>query len=270
MKKTQNLKLWIAGSLLIPAAIMSGCSTNEPAADGQSRFQVRLTDAPGDYEAVWIDVEDVLINRGDDTTGDGGWESLPGVQAGDYNLLDLVNGKDTILVDAVIPSGRINQLRLVLGDDNWITVNGEDLPLTTPSAQQSGLKLNIHADVTPGIEYGLTLDFDVAKSIVKAGNSGKYILKPVIRTILDAQGGNLQGAVMPDSVQTAILAIAGSDTISTYTAENGGFLFKSLEPGTYQLSFIPDSISGYLPYDTTGVTVEEGQITDIGTITLTK
>ncbi|HEY9561538.1 MAG TPA: DUF4382 domain-containing protein, partial [Anseongella sp.] len=164
--------------------------------------------------------------------------------------------------------GKIHQLRLVLGDENWITINGEDHALKTPSAQQSGLKLNINADVVPGIIYGLVLDFDVAKSIVEAGKSGKYILKPVIRTFLDAQGGNLMGSVLPDSAQTAVLAIVGDDTISTYTSDDGGFLFRSLDPGTYQLRFIPDSLSGFLPLDTAGVIVEEGQVTDIGVVTL--
>lgn len=273
MTKKIDLKTWAAGSLLLAAGIMSGCTSEDPATGGQSGFQVRLTDAPGDYEAVWIDVEDVLIKREESTggdEGDGGWESLPGVERGVYNLLELVDGHDTLLVDATIPSGTIHQLRLVLGDENWITVNGEDIPLTTPSAQQSGLKLNIDAEATPGIVYELVLDFDVAKSIVKAGKSGKYILKPVIRTFLEAQGGNLTGMVLPDSVNTAVLAIAGGDTISTYTSEDGGFLFRSIDPGSYQLRFVPDSLSGYLPYDTTGVVVEEGQVTDIGTVTLTE
>ncbi|QEC51455.1 DUF4382 domain-containing protein [Anseongella ginsenosidimutans] len=265
-----NLKVWAAGGLLLTAGIIAACSSEDEVRGGQSGFQVRLTDAPGDYEAVWIDVEDVLIKRDADTAGEGGWESLPGVQRGVYNLLELVDGRDTMLVDAVIPSGTIHQLRLVLGEDNWITVNGEDIALTTPSAQQSGLKLKINADVNPGIVYGLVLDFDVAKSIVKAGNSGKYILKPVIRTFLDAQGGNLAGDVWPDTVQTAVLAIADGDTVSTYTSEDGGFLFRSLNPGSYQLRFLPDTLSGFLPYDTAGVIVEEGKLTDIGTITFTE
>src|SRR3546814_5702897 len=87
------------------------------------------------------------------TENDEGWESLPGVQRGMYNLLELVDGHDTLLVDAMIPSGKIHQLRLVLGDENWITINGEDHALKTPSAQQSGLKLNINADVVRSEEH---------------------------------------------------------------------------------------------------------------------
>ena len=60
--------------------------------------------------------------------------------------------------------------------------------LTTPSAQHSGLKLNVHAELTEGITYKILLDFDAARSIVKTG-SGAYNLKPVIRTITEATSG---------------------------------------------------------------------------------
>ena len=65
-----------------------------------------------------------------------------------YNLMDLTNGKDTILADAEIPQGSISQIRLILGDNNFIiTKSGEKKMLTTPSAQQSGLKVQIKQDV---------------------------------------------------------------------------------------------------------------------------
>src|SRR5574339_376794 len=90
--------------------------------DGNARLQVFLTDDPGDYEAVYIDVKDVQINvTGDDVNG---WESLQGVNAGVYDLLRLVNDEDTILADAEIPSGRLHQIRLVLGTENYVKIEG--------------------------------------------------------------------------------------------------------------------------------------------------
>src|SRR6476469_8924762 len=150
-------------SLLLTAIfLLASCSKNEK---GTSRLQVSLTDGPGDYEALYIDVQDIKINTTSDSTS--GWSSLGGVQHGTYNLLDLVNGKDTLLADAIIPAGRVQQIRLVLGEENYVKVAGKMVKLETPSAQQSGLKLNIHQDVNEGILYKLTLDFNVAKSIVE-------------------------------------------------------------------------------------------------------
>lgn len=268
MKKTT--KFYLTCSLGAALGLTGSCSYNDEYWEpGESQLEVYLTDAPGNYEEVWIDVQDVRIHTGEDETDESGWESLPGVQTGMYNLVDLVNGRDTLLVDATIPSGRVNQIRLVLGDDNWIKIDGEEIPLNTPSAQQSGLKLNIHEDINEGITYRVVLDFDVARSVVKAGNSGNYNLKPVIRTILEAQGGNIEGIVLPDSVHTAVLAIMGEDTIgSTYADANGAFMFRAVEPGEYQLSFLPDTSSGFLPYDTTGIIVEQGQVTNIDTVWL--
>jgi hypothetical protein len=264
--KLKNLALGavVLGSL----ASFSSCNKNDGNGSETARLQIALTDDPGDYKEVWIDVKEIRFNISD--ADDQNWTPLAGVKAGMYNLLDLVNDKDTLLADAEIPSGKLSQIRLVLGDNNYIITNrGEKLMLTTPSAQQSGLKLNIHQPVVGGIINKLTLDFDVAKSIVEAGNSGKYILKPVIRTVLTAVGGNLKGFVLPDSVQTAVIAIQGPDTIaSTYTAA-GGYTIRGLEAGTYSLHYIPtDTLFKKFVKD--GVTVSLGQVTTVDTIRLQK
>ena len=66
------------------------------------------------------------------------------------------------------------------------------IPLTTPSAQQSGLKLNAKPfDVAEGQTVELVLDFDAARSVVRAGNSGKYLLKPVITVIAVLDAGHI-------------------------------------------------------------------------------
>src|SRR5688572_18922495 len=129
-------------SAIICLFVFVSCTKNDNGNDnGKANLQVFLTDDPGDYDAVNVDVQDVQINFSGDTSN--GWQSLPGVATGVYNLLDLVDNKDTLLVNADIPAGRIQQIRLVLGDDNSIVVDGVESKLETPSAQQSGLKLNI-------------------------------------------------------------------------------------------------------------------------------
>jgi hypothetical protein len=185
-----------------------------------------------------------------------------------YNLLDLVNGKDTLLLDANIPSGRLHQIRLVLGNSNAIVVNGVTIPLETPSAQQSGLKLNVQQDVTDGILYTMTLDFDAARSIVQTG-SGKYILKPVIRTVLNAAGGSIKGAVVPKTVLTAVFAVQGSDTLSTFTDSLGRYLLRGVPAGTYALQYLPADTT-YKSQTKTGIAVTTGNVTVVDTVRLMK
>ncbi len=235
----------------------------------KARLQVALTDDPGNYEAVFIDVEDIRINYSNDTAN--GWVSLGNVNAGEYNLLTLVNDEDTILADAEVGPGTISQIRLVLGSDNFVQIDGQRIPLETPSAQQSGLKLNIHQSVEAGIMYKLLLDFDVAKSIVKTGND-RYILKPVIRTVLEAAGGTIKGNVTPYDFQSAVLVFRGvNDTVaSTYTSTtNGGYMVRGLTAGGYSLHFMPSDTT-YRDTVITGINVVNGVVTVVDTTRLSQ
>lgn len=240
---SQKVNLSLFFLCLMCGILILSCNKKDITKTGQAKVQIRLTDSPyPNVSEVWVDVKDVLINMGDSS-----WTSVIGSHPGLYNLLDLTNGKDTILADADIPAGKISQIRLLLGDNNYIiTKTGEKINLTTPSAQQSGLKIQVNQDVIGGQLYRLILDFDAGKSIVKAGNSGNYILKPVIRIIsFVPSGGNLKGVVLPDSVRTAIYAINGMDTIaSTYTDTlKGNFFFNDIPAGSYSLSYLPEDTS---------------------------
>jgi hypothetical protein len=240
-----KMKMRAVGSLFIlvitSMILFTSCKKNNNS-DGKARLQVYLTDDPGDYEAVYIDVKDVQINVSGDTVN--GWQSMAGVNANVYDLLKLVNDDDTILADAEIPSGRLHQIRLVLGTENYVKIEGTSqlIKLETPSAQQSGLKLNVQYDVTDDRLYTILLDFDVARSIVKTGNN-KYILKPTIRAVLNAVGGTLKGVVIPKDFQTSVYAIQGVDTIATtFTGTTGGYIIKGLPAGTYDVFYRPINI----------------------------
>jgi len=228
MKKILN---W---TLIGLAILVSSCTSD----GGGARLNVRLTDAPADYEELLIDVKDVKINV---SSGDqGSWQSLTSVKRGVYNLLDFTNGLDTMLVDEVLPVGTIAQMRLVLGSDNKVKINGEYHDLETPSAQQSGLKFNIHAELTEGVIYKLWIDFDAGRSVVEKGN-GKYSLKPVIRTFTEATSGAIKGMVKPTEAKPYVMAIsAAQDTLGTYAdVETGYFLIRGVDAGDYRLVLEP-------------------------------
>jgi hypothetical protein len=168
------------------------------------------------------------------------------------------------LADADIPSGKLHQIRLVLGTNNSIVLKGVSTQLETPSAEQSGLKLNVQQDVKGGILYTMLLDFDCARSIVTTG-SGKYNLKPVIRTVLNAVGGSIKGAVTPASIRTAVYAINGTDTMTTFTDATGGFLIKGLPAATYTLKYWPSDVM-YTSQVKPGITVTTGNVTTVDTV----
>jgi hypothetical protein len=259
------INLFILFSFFVSSVLVfSSCSKKETIKDGKARMQIFLTDDPGNYDAVYIDIQDIKVNYSSDTST--GWVSLPGVHRGTYDILQLVNDKDTLLTDAELNTGKIEQIRLILGPNNFVRVNGQDIPLQTPSAQQSGLKLNIHQQIDGGIVYKLLLDFDASRSIVQTGN-GKYILKPVIRTTLQAIGGSIKGYVLPNSFPSAVYAIQGTDTIAgTYTSA-GNFLLKGLNAGVYNISIVP-SDSTYKSQSKPDITVSVNMVTTLDTIRL--
>ena len=230
--------------------------------ESKSRIEVRLTDAPADYNAVNIDIQGVEVNVEE---GETGWVSLD-INKGVYNILDLTNGLDTLLGSIELPAGKLSQMRLILGPNNSILVGDDLIELKTPSAQQSGLKLLLNTTLKEGITYKILLDFDAARSIVSAGASGKYILKPVIRTITEATSGAIAGQITPAEATPALYVISGLDTLATAFTDttNGKFLIKGLSAGSYKLSIAPKTGFQSLTKDNVAVTV--GNVTDLGTI----
>jgi hypothetical protein len=223
-------------------------------------IQFKLTDMPGEYQQVNIDVVAVHIILNDSLIE-------LNTNRGIYNLLEFVNGRDTLLVDDELPSGFISQVRLVLGENNSIMVDSVLNNLKTPSAQQSGLKLNLHEEFFEGESYAYVIDFDASKSVVKTGND-KYILKPVIRVFTEAVTGSIQGIIQPVEARPLILAILNSDTVGSARADtvSGEFMVRGLPEGAFSLKF--DPVEGYKDTLINNIGVTAGQSTVLDTVIL--
>lgn len=177
---------------LLTTAIIFGFirCTKDDKNQQKAHVELRLTDGPADYDAVFIDIRQVEINTG------AGWQTFPVITPGIYDLLQLNNGLDTLLCSGELPVGNISQIRLILGTNNSIVVNGTGHVLQTPSAQQSGLKINVTQTLEAGMTYKIWLDFDAGKSIVEQGN-GAYLLKPFIRGYTALTNGIISGTIQP-------------------------------------------------------------------------
>jgi len=247
----------MVGFCLLAASIFSACDSSDNDAK-MAKVKVILVDAPADYESVLIDVVDVKVKTDI-------WESLDGVEKKVYDILELTNGNEVLLGDIDLPEGELNEIRLILGDNNQLVTGGETLDLDTPSASQSGLKIKLDAMLEAGVTYKLVLDFDAAKSIVKAGSSGKFNLKPVIRAEMEALTGAIKGMINPIDTDCVVYAIIGTDSISTYPNEEGEFLIRTLEANTYKVVAIPTVESELEEITKENVEVNVGEIVDAGT-----
>lgn len=225
----------------------------------KAHLSVRMTDAPANFDAVMIDVQSVEV------TGSTGTAVTLNTNNRIYNLLNLSNGIDTLLATGDLDAGKISQIRLILGTNNSVTVDGVVYPLSTPSAMQSGLKLAVNKTFTAGVTYSVLLDFDAGQSIVLQGN-GTYQLKPVIRTIETAINGSIKGSISILGIIATVKATSNGVTYSSVTNANGQFLIAGLPVGTYDVTITPDL--PWLPVTKTNVAVTLGASTNLGIITL--
>lgn len=241
-------------SFITLGVLFSSCNTD----DGNSTYpySVRLTDAPGPYDKVNVDIQGVEV------FGEDGKSVALNVKKGIYNLLEFSNGVDTILATDSLEISSVKQIRLILGSDNTVVLDGISYPLNTPSAEQSGLKLKVNQTLQEGILYTVLLDFDANKSVLKLGN-GSYQLKPVIRTIEKAISGSIKGKITPIGKMAVVEAT--SSTGISYTSnvnQYGDFLIMGLPPETYTITITPALPS--LPLTKTNIIVTAGMINDIG------
>lgn len=266
----KNLKKYLMFLLAIASlsTFLISCNDEDDNSQGTSKVTVRMTDAPGDYDEVNVEVLDVMIknNSGSDESG---WVSIGNISPGIYNLLDLTGGITVLLADNEVPSGYLGQIRLILGDENTVVKDGVTYPLNTPSAQQSGLKLQINQTLQAGATYNFLLDFDVEHSVVvEAGGSGNYNLHPVIRVTTEATSGAIKGTILPITVQTLASVEVNGTVVSAYTNEQGVFQLNGIPSGTYTVTLTPDVASGLTVLVVDNVVVVNGEVTNMGSLTL--
>lgn len=241
----------VAGTTLI------SCSSDDKSGE-TANFTVKLVDAPGEYDNVFVNVQGIEV------IVDGQTHEFPVVQPGQYDLLQLTGGNFASLLNEQIPAGRLSQIRLILGaDGNQAVIDGQVVNLKTPSAQQSGLKLNVHYDLQPGVTYDFVLDFNVHESIVQLGAAQGYVLKPVIRVTTEAESGAIAGTISPAQAAT-VTATDGETVVTAETdSETGAYLLYGVPAGTYSVVIENEAAE---TKTVTDVVVEIGITTQMDTV----
>ena len=183
------------------------------------------------------------------------------------NLLDLTNGVTALLGDAELPAGQYDQIRLVLGDENVVVVDGVEHDLRVPSGRQSGFKIQHVFTIAEGETYAAILDIDAARSVHRTGH-GQYMLRPVMRMHARARVAHIGGTVLPLAAAPLVWTVAGPDTVQTFADPlSGHFRLMALPEGTYDVH-IEATAPGWTDTLITGVTVAPMQPADLDTVTL--
>lgn len=261
-------KLFFLSLLLI--GLYSCSSSDNGSEKDKAQIGFYLTDAPSlqGYKSVYIDIKSVECSI------DGqNWTTLD-VKPCTVDLLHFSNGKDSLLSNVAFDAGtNVQQIRLVLGDDNTLVLNnGNTVSLKTPSGQTSGLKLNIQsvAQLTSG--YKVMIDFDASRSIVRQGNSGSYLLKPVVRSYITANSSAIDGNILPSNIAMRVFTVTtANDTISTLsdTLQSNYFKLHGLFSGTYDLK-AEDLSTKEITVLKSGIQVVGGTDVHLGELSLKK
>jgi len=252
-----------------------GCDDDVSApGSGQGSMIIYLTDAPGNYEEVNIQIDRVEVHSDEQ-----GWMIVSTFDVdegeGRFNLLDLTNGVMEIIGEENLDAGWYNQVRLILTDNNSVVLtDGSEHSLKVPSGEQTGLKIHHAFEIVEDRTYELLLDFDAHRSVHRAGASGLWILKPVIRAQAIEESGSIRGRVesAEEPVEGARVSVIkqvddGEEVVtSSPTDENGDFAIVHIAPGDYIIQVEADGYQTKRLDDT--VTVEIGVTKDLGVITI--
>ena len=281
--KTYGARLWLGAitSMLVACGGSDGDGVAIPAAPSAGTLRVALTDTPAcGYDAVNVTVEKVRVHQSASASEDaGGWSEVVLNPVKRVDLLKLTNGVLEELGAASLPAGNYTQVRLVLSSNSTATpmansvvpTGGTETALETPSGQQSGLKINTNVGVASGQLTDIVLDFHVCESVVSAGQSGRYILKPVLSILPRATATSL---AVEGFVATAIakgttsvsLQQAGVVARATVPDSTGRFLLSPVAAGTYDLVI---TSSGRATAVITGVPVTASAKTVVNALTAT-
>ena len=253
----------------------SSSSTTSSTTSSTGTINVALTDASTtDYQAIYVTVKQVEVHK------DGGesWDVISSPNK-TYNLLELVNGVREELALATLTSGHYTQMRLILADtpddslnirsvkhpygNYFIDSSGVSNELKVPSGYQTGIKIVKGFDINANATTELILDFDATRSIVKAGKSGKWLLKPTIKMLATKEcsiivgNAGAEGILVSAQIYDSSAAAEEKVQIQAATVSDASGNYKLfLEPGSYTLVGYKDGYSTY--YKNTKVVTTSG------------
>ena len=287
--KKMKFYMGLASILMMFMLAFSACDKNN--VDGGSSLALYLTDGPGEFEAVNIDIQKVEVKvdkheehkhddnfgSGDDDRDDhlnrrddfGEWIDI-GFSASVIDVLALRNGVETKLGEANIEAGTVRKIRITLGTNNTVVKDGvtHDLTLISPNPNENYfyIKLfNKHREGGNRNGVKVWVDFDIANSITET--NGQYFLRPVLRPFCNANFGAIAGSVSPLNA-AAIVRITDGESFNSVALPNpeGRFMIRGLEEGTYTLSY--EGAPGYITQTVSNVVVTKGQVTRVDAVTL--
>lgn len=230
---------------------------------GKSELQIMMTDDPSViYDSIFIDMQRVEV-KVERANGSEHWDTLT-IRSGVYNILRFRNGLDTLLAMGYVVNGEIEKIRITLGNNNAVMLNGVRIPLFLHHNQ---ITVNIDGDVDhidPG-HLRLWLDFDGHGSI--RSHNGRLELNLRISHFHLHNSGELEGEIKPSAAFPVVVrAVSGPDTLTAIPDHDGEFKIRGIRSSTVDLIIRPSN--GYSDSIITNISIRRGHETELGMVRL--
>ena len=182
MKYIQNKKSLFLSLIIL--VFFASCSKDEIHSGNQSAgITVKLKSTVGEFDKVYLEIEDVQLRVKEDTNASNAWISLNTINIGTYNIYDLRDDSELLLVDHFEMNPKyIYEIRLVLGENNFIDINNNLISFDVVSLDSLKPTNLVELDVAANHIYDFIIDINVDNSISFNEAQNSMVLNPEIYT----------------------------------------------------------------------------------------
>jgi len=199
--------------IVLTGMILPGCedhpkNNHEILDDGTGKLVINITDEPFPLDmiesatvtVVKVDIRDADLALTDTVNP---FVVLMEDTVLTYNLVELRNGVTAKMIEADIPSGDYDLIRLYITEASLAVKEGGNYIMKIPSGSQTGVKVFIKPSIPVSGKTitELLLDFSLEQSFVLKGNDKTaagikgFNFKPVIRAVNNTTAGMIAGMV---------------------------------------------------------------------------
>ncbi|WP_178987013.1 DUF4382 domain-containing protein [Winogradskyella schleiferi] len=180
MKHLQSLKIIVLSLMILIS--FSSCSKDDMTRDKQNAaITVSLKSDSGILNTVFLEINDVQVRVKEDGTLPNAWISLDAINLGTHNVSNLTNASELLLVDHFeMKPTFIHEIRLVLGDQNFIDVN--DTLMSIAIAEEASVSNLVKRGFEGNHMYQVVINLDIDESVSFNEDENMTILNPKLYT----------------------------------------------------------------------------------------
>lgn len=183
MKHLQPLKSLILFVML--SSFLASCSKDTVDSSIEvTNITVKLKSTVGQLDNVYVDIEDIAL-KVSNSNEEVRWVSLGVDNSGVYNACSYSESNPLLLINNLeIDADYLHEIRLVLGDGNFINLNNVLHSLDVSNSGNANPSNLIETQLNPKRRYDVTIDINIDASIIYNESENMMVLNPQLYTAI--------------------------------------------------------------------------------------